>query len=187
MYTAGWDLGYNTCGNCNALTCLIAKLLSEFQNLSPTPILGKFFFANKISNVICHNLVSNLSLHSLGYLKFWVIFKKPFLAPTGALYVLMRYYRSAERFWAFRLPFSHTIVGSLKQKRTSGPFRGSSGQNAFWETAENDQRPLGETALPGRLCMNLENWVKRPGGQIWSQLPQIGPPGLDSWSPHTLP
>lgn len=24
------------------------------------------------------------------------------------------------------------------------------------------------------------------GGQIWSQLPPIGPPGLDSWSPHTL-
>ena len=25
-----------------------------------------------------------------------------------------------------------------------------------------------------------------PGGQIWSQLHPIGPPGLDSWSPHTL-
>ena len=26
-----------------------------------------------------------------------------------------------------------------------------------------------------------------PGGQIWSQLHLIGLPGLDSWSPHTLP
>ena len=27
---------------------------------------------------------------------------------------------------------------------------------------------------------------RAPGGQIWSQLPPIGPPGLDTWSPHTL-
>ena len=25
-----------------------------------------------------------------------------------------------------------------------------------------------------------------PGGQIWSQLPPIDPPWLDTWSPHTL-
>ena len=27
---------------------------------------------------------------------------------------------------------------------------------------------------------------RAPGDQIWSQLPPIGPSGLDSWSPHTL-
>ena len=34
------------------------------------------------------------------------------------------------------------------------------------------------------------NWEKSSGGQtwgqIWSQLPQIGPTGLESWLPHTL-
>ena len=32
------------------------------------------------------------------------------------------------------------------------------------------------------------SWCPRwaQGGQIWSQLHPIGPPGLDSWSPHTL-
>ena len=48
-------------------------------------------------------------------------------------------------------------IGSLKKKCNSGPFRGSPGRNAFRETAENGQRPLGETALPGRLCTNLKN------------------------------
>ena len=56
-----------------------------------------------------------------------------------------------------KVPFSHINIGSLKKKRDSGPFRGSSGRNAFRETAENGQRPLGETALPGRLCTNLKN------------------------------
>ena len=27
---------------------------------------------------------------------------------------------------------------------------------------------------------------RAPGDQIWSQLPRIDPPGLDSWSAHTL-
>merc|ERR1712045_69323 len=48
-------------------------------------------------------------------------------------------------------------IGSLKKKRDSGPFRGSPGRNAFRKNAENGQRPLGETALPGRLCTNLKN------------------------------
>ena len=56
-----------------------------------------------------------------------------------------------------KVPFSHINIGSLKKKRDSGPFRGSPGRNAFRETAENGQRPLGETALPGRLCTNLKN------------------------------
>ena len=34
------------------------------------------------------------------------------------------------------------------------------------------------------------SWEKSSGGQtwgqIWSQLPQIGPTGLESWLPHTL-
>ena len=60
-------------------------------------------------------------------------------------------------FCAPKLPFSHINIGSLKKKCDSGPFRGSPGRNAFRETAENGQRPLGETALPGRLCTNLKN------------------------------
>ena len=56
-----------------------------------------------------------------------------------------------------KLPFSHINIGSLKKKRDSGPFRGTSGRNAFRETAENGRRPLGKTALPGRLCTNLKN------------------------------
>ena len=61
------------------------------------------------------------------------------------------------RVSAPKVPFSHINIGSLKKKRDSGPFRGSSGRNAFRETAENGQRPLGETALPSRLCTNLKN------------------------------
>ena len=56
-----------------------------------------------------------------------------------------------------KVPFSHINIGSLKKKCDSGPFRGSPGRNPFRETAENGQRPLGETALPGRLCTNLKN------------------------------
>ena len=54
-----------------------------------------------------------------------------------------------------RLPFSHMIVGFIKQKRDSGPFWGSPDENMFLEMAENGRRPLGETTLPGRLCRNL--------------------------------
>ena len=66
-----------------------------------------------------------------------------------------------------RLPFSHIIVGSLQQKRDSGPFRGSPGRNAFWETAKIGRRPLGETTLRGRFCKNPENsngWNERNFG-----------------------
>merc|ERR1739840_9221 len=66
-----------------------------------------------------------------------------------------------------RLPFSHIMVGSLQQKRDSGPFRGSPGRNAFWETAEIGRRPLGETTLRGRFCKNPENsngWNERNFG-----------------------
>ena len=36
-----------------------------------------------------------------------------------------------------RLPFSHMIVGLVKQKHDSGPFLRSMDQNVFWEMAEN--------------------------------------------------
>ena len=58
---------------------------------------------------------------------------------------------------AHKLPLSNMNMGSLKKNRDPSPFRGSPGRNAFRETAENGQRPLGETALPGRLCTNLKN------------------------------
>ena len=39
-----------------------------------------------------------------------------------------------------------------------------------------------------RFCLFLLGSPRRaPGGQIWSQLPPIGPPRLDKWSPHTVP
>ena len=73
-----------------------------------------------------------------------------------------------------RLPFSHIIVGSLQQKRDSGPFRGSPGRNAFWETAEIGRRPLGETTLRGRFCKNPENsngWNERNFGAVAAVYP----------------
>ena len=73
-----------------------------------------------------------------------------------------------------RLPFSHIIIGSLQQKRDSGPFRGSPGRNAFWETAEIGRRPLGETTLRGRFCKNPENsngWNERNFGAVAAVYP----------------
>ena len=57
----------------------------------------------------------------------------------------------ASTFGMPRLPFSHMIVGFEERKRDLGPFMWSPDQNGFWKTAENSQRPLDETPLPGRL------------------------------------
>ena len=88
-----------------------------------------------------------------------------------------------------RLPFFHIIVGSLQQKRDSGPFRGSPGRSAFWETAEIGRRPLGETTLRGRFCKNPENsngWNERNFGGFEPVYPVFhvgGPKRALFWAP----
>ena len=68
--------------------------------------------------------------------------------PEGAMH------RRAECTQVTLFPYRYWV---FEEKARFGPVSGLPGPNAFWETAENGQRPLGETALPGRLCTNLKN------------------------------
>ena len=52
-------------------------------------------------------------------------------------------------------PFPIWLLGLKSENAIDlGPFMWSPDQNGFWKTAENSQRPLDETPLPGRLWMN---------------------------------
>ena len=60
-------------------------------------------------------------------------------------------------------PYRTTQFEKMTKKRQKGPLLARKG-------------PFGDFRSPRRA----------PGDQIWSQLPAIGLPGLDSWSPLTL-
>ena len=70
--------------------------------------------------------------------------------------------------------------------RRSGMPDSSSTVIAHMEPPSSRKQAKGFVWAPKGPFWGLRMSSVSPGGRIWSQLYAIGPPGLDSWSPHTL-
>ena len=80
------------------------------------------------------------------------------------------------QIWSQRPPIGQSGLESCSPHTLTWYGAPSGSLGALKETVLARNAPFGGPGGPRRA----------PGGQIWSQLPPIGPPGLDSWSPHTL-